>query len=52
VTGEAGALLERAVARHGGWEAWRAFASTWCPARKRYFAIFMIAPASESLFIQ
>jgi hypothetical protein len=24
-TGEAGALLERAVARHGGWPAWRAF---------------------------
>ena len=26
-TGEAGALLERAVARHGGWEAWRALRS-------------------------
>lgn len=26
-TGEAGALLERAVARHGGWPAWRALRS-------------------------
>jgi hypothetical protein len=26
-TGEAGALLERAVARHGGWAAWRALQS-------------------------